>query len=137
MSELDVSDQNETEEKPLSPLRAIRRHCLTCAGRPSEVRECRTLECKLHRFRMGRNPARAGIGPGSILKSSFKEILDDSMAVSKETGAEEGKGMAEAVSFNCGPKNGDMKPPVNMDSQGRIKISRTDKGMVIELTTES
>ena len=137
MSDLDMPDQNETEEKPLSPLRAIRRHCLTCAGRPSEVRECRTLECKLHRFRMGRNPARTGIGPGSILKGLFKDIQDDSAAFYKVIGTGDGVGMAGRQSFNHGPNNSGTKPPVNMDSQGRIKISRTDKGMVIELTTES
>ena len=51
--------------KHLTPLRSIRRHCLSCAGRPKDVRLCNNTECNLFQYRMGKNPARARIG-GSI-----------------------------------------------------------------------
>jgi hypothetical protein len=46
----------------ITPMRAIRQKCLECAGRPKDVRLCQTLDCPLFEFRLGRNPARAGIG---------------------------------------------------------------------------
>jgi hypothetical protein len=52
----------------LTPMKAIRARCLECAGRSMKaVRECArgseaTEPCPLHPYRMGRNPARAGIG---------------------------------------------------------------------------
>lgn len=51
----------------LSPLRAIRARCLECAGGRKAVRECprgpeSSEPCAVFAFRMGRNPARAGIG---------------------------------------------------------------------------
>ena len=42
--------------KTLTPLKAIRQHCLVCAGRPKDVRECPSTECSLHAYRMGHNP---------------------------------------------------------------------------------
>ena len=52
---------------PLTPVKAARAKCLTCVGGKKAVRECpRGPEsqepCALHPFRMGRNPARKGIG---------------------------------------------------------------------------
>jgi len=51
----------------LTPVKAARAKCLVCAGGKKAVRECtRGPEspdpCALHPFRMGQNPARAGIG---------------------------------------------------------------------------
>ena len=57
----------------LTPLKAIRKHCLDCAGRPGEVRKCQTDGCFLFIYRMGKNPARSGIGPGTkLLKGSSR-----------------------------------------------------------------
>lgn len=53
--------------KVLTPLRAIRARCLECAGSRKKVRDCgrgpeASDPCVLHPYRMGRNPARKGIG---------------------------------------------------------------------------
>ena len=60
---------SDSESKPLdsvymsSPLKAIRKHCLSCSGdAPTFVRECTFLDCDLYPFRMGKNPARKGRG---------------------------------------------------------------------------
>lgn len=50
-----------------TPIRAIRARCLECAGARKRVRECArgpesSIPCPLWLFRMGRNPARIGIG---------------------------------------------------------------------------
>lgn len=44
----------------LTPLKAIRWHCLDCVCySPDEVRLCGNVECPLHKFRFGKNPSRA------------------------------------------------------------------------------
>jgi hypothetical protein len=52
-------------------VKLIRKFCLCCQG-GSElfVRECREALCSLHPFRMGKNPARAGMGNAENLKMS-------------------------------------------------------------------
>ena len=48
----------------MTPLKAIRLHCIECsAGNLAEVRKCPVSDCPLFRFRFGKNPARAGMGP--------------------------------------------------------------------------
>ena len=42
--------------KTKSHLKAIRFHCLTCAGSAAEVSMCDMAECTLHEFRFGKNP---------------------------------------------------------------------------------
>ena len=45
---------------PMSPLRAIRTHCLDCcAGSSQEVAKCMALRCPSWPYRMGTNPWRA------------------------------------------------------------------------------
>ena len=45
------------------PLKAIRLKCLDCCCQnAAEVRRCEITTCSLWPYRMGRNPARAGIG---------------------------------------------------------------------------
>lgn len=49
--------------KKITPLRAIRAHCLGCSGRqPKEVRLCAIEGCSLFSYRFGKNPSRKGIG---------------------------------------------------------------------------
>lgn len=38
------------------PLKPIRRECLACNGGREGVRECPSVKCNLHPFRMGKNP---------------------------------------------------------------------------------
>jgi hypothetical protein len=41
----------------ISPIKAIRRHCLDCSAYIlKEVRECYIPDCPLYPFRMGHNP---------------------------------------------------------------------------------
>ena len=44
----------------LSPLKAIRAHCVECSGdSPAEARMCVTATCPLWPYRLGKNPFRA------------------------------------------------------------------------------
>ena len=48
----------------MTPLKAIRAYCVDCSGEGwAEVRLCQIADCPLYRFRFGKNPARAGMGP--------------------------------------------------------------------------
>lgn len=42
--------------KTKNPLKAIRFHCLSCAGSAAEVSLCDMSERSLHAFRFGKNP---------------------------------------------------------------------------------
>lgn len=49
----------KTKQKPLPPLKAIRKHCLDCVGDCREdVRTCTGTNCFLWPFRFGTNPNR-------------------------------------------------------------------------------
>jgi hypothetical protein len=56
--------------KRITPLKAIRAHCLSCAGRPKEVRLCQSFTCNLFLYRAGTNPARKGVGRGRAVLCS-------------------------------------------------------------------
>jgi hypothetical protein len=51
----------------LTPLKAIRGKCLECAGSPREIKACSIPGCPLFFYRMGKNPARKGIGGNPAL----------------------------------------------------------------------
>ena len=58
----------------MTPMKAIRAKCLDCCVyQPQEVRLCPCTECPLWAYRMGHNPARAGIGK----KTHGKEQADN------------------------------------------------------------
>lgn len=43
--------------KRLTPIKAIRGKCLDCMGNHyKEIRECSSIRCELHPFRMGKRP---------------------------------------------------------------------------------
>ncbi len=49
---------SETNPKPVTPRRAIRRYCLACCcGSPNEVRLCPVVKCPLHVHRFGKRPS--------------------------------------------------------------------------------
>lgn len=49
--------------KTLTPVKAIRSHCLDCMGHSfAEVRKCPAGNCPFFIYRMGKNPNRKGIG---------------------------------------------------------------------------
>jgi len=56
----------------LTPLKAIRKYCLGCAGSVSGVRRCEDDNCTLHFYRLGKNPNRAGIGSICNINSEKK-----------------------------------------------------------------
>ncbi len=65
----------------LTPLKAIRAYCLAC-GEPdsyASVRDCKMEHCKLHQFRFGHNPRRAGKGNIASFRrlSPTKSRVDD------------------------------------------------------------
>ena len=43
-------------DRQTSPVKAIRKHCLECAGSSKEVTLCPIQECPLYPFRYGKNP---------------------------------------------------------------------------------
>ncbi len=62
----------------LTPLRAIKKHCLECSGyEKKEVRECKITDCVLFEYRLGNNPKRTGIGITKNLhsKMGFNETV--------------------------------------------------------------
>jgi len=46
----------------LTPVKAIRKFCIQCAGSQKAPRSCVNQECPLFLFRLGKNPQRVGIG---------------------------------------------------------------------------
>ena len=82
--------------KPLTPVKAIRKFCLDCAGGPKAIWECDSLGCVLRRFRLGTNPARQGIGNArnvdSVTKKAhsttdFSEVTTGAGLTSRQEGA--------------------------------------------------
>lgn len=52
---------NKTVYKRLTPIKAIRKHCLDCMGGSwVQVKRCDNAMCPLLEFRFGKNPARMG-----------------------------------------------------------------------------
>ena len=131
--ETGMSDHNETQGKPLPPLRAIRRHCLQCSNTPKQVRECTSTSCWLYRFRLGHNPARTGIGPGCVLKSLSKGLERDSTPVSSGIDAETGSRVGDARSLDNGHVRREV-PLVQMEAVGRIQM--VGRRIIIELTQD-
>jgi hypothetical protein len=63
------SKEDGTRKVSLTPLRAIRFHCLECIGwKPSEVKNCTSILCPLYPYRSGSNSERKGIGKNFIEK---------------------------------------------------------------------
>jgi len=57
------------QQKKLSPTQAHRKRCLDCAGGSYKmVRQCPETHCESWPFRMGKNPARSGVGGNPRLK---------------------------------------------------------------------
>jgi len=50
--------------KNLTPVKAIRKFCIQCAGSQKAPRKCANETCPLFVFRLGKSPGRAGIGGG-------------------------------------------------------------------------
>ena len=40
----------------MTPIKAIRAHCLGCSGTANEVKLCTVVTCPLFKYRLGKNP---------------------------------------------------------------------------------
>lgn len=64
-----------TEQNNVSPLKAIRKHCIDCCGGSKhEVKLCTCTDCDLFIFRFGRNPNLSRKLSG-IEKDKFQERM--------------------------------------------------------------
>jgi hypothetical protein len=51
------------KKKILTPIKGIRKFCLQCVGNQyKQVRKCPSKKCPIHKWRLGLNPRRKGIG---------------------------------------------------------------------------
>ena len=76
MSDIDISIYSEDQEK--SPLKAIRKKCLDCAGSRGEVRKCESANsCEVHPFRFGKNPFRKKVKLSVEEKKAIRKRLAD------------------------------------------------------------
>ena len=65
----------------ITPLKAIRQHCLECGdGKPKSVKICNLEECPLYRYRFGKNPERKGKG-GLCKKVVIQEPISERQRV--------------------------------------------------------
>ena len=63
------------------PIKVMRKFCLECMGGSKvAIKECSTIDCLIHHFRFGKNPARIGTGANKV---RMYEISRNRMAVSR------------------------------------------------------
>jgi len=122
----------------LTPLRAVRQHCLSCAGRPKDVRLCPAKDCSLFVFRMGTNPARAGIGPGWVAKvnptSKIVDSVKDSAKDSAMNDAYEGSAKDKTGSSSLGaPSKKSVWSGISVNKTGQIEVRETEEGLLIKI----
>ncbi len=71
---------DNTAQKILTPIKAIRAKCLDCcANQAQEVRLCPCESCPLYPYRMGHNPNRKGLGgkfPAKLDEQSVEELVE-------------------------------------------------------------
>lgn len=117
--------------KHLTPLQAIRKHCLICAGRPKDVRFCdNTTGCYLFPFRMGHNPARKGIGPSRVyVRSILEGVLTNSTRFSEGNESKRCFAMSKDRSLNQVSEN-KGKRLIKMEAIGKVQM--LDKKIIIE-----
>lgn len=77
MGRVDADDREEVTmakdgDVHLTQLQAIRAKCIECSGGElAAVRNCKVPKCALYPYRMGRDPARAGIGGNPTRELAF------------------------------------------------------------------
>ena len=81
--DIDTSVYDEGQEK--SPLKAIRKKCLDCAGSRGEVRKCDSANiCDIHPFRFGKNPFRKKIKLTVDEKKAIRKRLADGKNIKRK-----------------------------------------------------
>ena len=124
---------NKRNRKKLTPMKAIRIHCLICNGGPKGVKECQSTDCVFHNYRMGSNPARKGIGGRPSHQRHSKPLLKLAKRGEFETnGQGEGKDVALGISAL---KSANNKEIISV-GKGSIKIEKIGKNLIIKLTQE-
>ena len=83
---------------------------------------------------MGKNPARAKVGPGMVIKIDPTLKTGDSTQVSEKITAKEYLSMSKGIA-QPGASGDEIRPI--LEGQGKIQISRTENEISIILTTES
>jgi hypothetical protein len=83
--DLDPADLIALGHEPMSPLKALRLHCVECCcGSTSEVRMCVSVRCPAWPFRMGTSPWRA---ERQITDEQREELRERGRALSARTHA--------------------------------------------------
>lgn len=86
-----------------TPLRAVRRKCVECAGSPRSATRCEREDCPLHPYKTGRNDARKGIGRYSPCKDARSgKFCPSQDGLSETISGRAGEGMGETGSSITG-----------------------------------
>ncbi|MDP8299174.1 MAG: hypothetical protein P9L88_04660 [Candidatus Tantalella remota] len=127
-----------SNKNKMTPLKAIRAYCKQCAGRPKEVRLCQVEECPLFEYKMGKNFARKGVGPGRVIKKTISnDKKNDSAKDFMHKNDYEGRHMA----YTTLPVRGAIKEQLPIGSirvikKGKIDIEEVGDGVVIKITND-
>lgn len=102
--------------KNLSPLKAIRKHCLDCSdGAYSEVRECRVADCILHKYRFGKRVTSESLSSLKIIRKCCIDCQGDSL-----------KGVKQCTSNSC------ALYPFRLGKNPNIKISDEQRKILVQ-----
>ncbi len=76
-------------------VKLMRKFCLECMGGSREaVEECPTTDCLIYPYRLGKNPARAGIGKSTVQMASLisgrKALSRENLIYFKRTDSKQG-----------------------------------------------
>lgn len=69
------------KSKKITPISAIRAYCIDCCGNNQKAPAlCSSTDCALYAYRLGKNPARKGMGGGKGRKCNGGEIMASRVA---------------------------------------------------------
>lgn len=72
---LNLSYQADKGNKVLTPIKAIRTYCVGCClGSCSEVRQCHSIDCPLHPYRLGKH-SQGKITPRQVAKHAQRQQM--------------------------------------------------------------
>lgn len=67
--------------KKITPISAIRAYCINCCGDNQKAPAlCSSQDCALYAYRLGKNPARKGVGGGKGRKCNGEGIMPSRVA---------------------------------------------------------
>ncbi|MEI8011430.1 MAG: hypothetical protein WCI27_02960 [Candidatus Omnitrophota bacterium] len=118
----------------LSPLKSIRKHCLDCATRPKEVRNCTNTACNLYPYRLGHNPSRKGVSPGRIIRTAYK--IDSEAKGDHSVATSEPNGRRAYIATGGGQNRVISKEVRLVEMEAVGKIQMIDRRIIIELSQD-